>query len=93
MVKDFYHEKYYFESFAIDKKQYDFFIQQKNKNKVFIKEIEAYPITINLVKQTTNGLIEYIKNYIKVSIDNFDDIKKRICVNRDDNNSLMIYMS
>jgi hypothetical protein len=92
LVKEFYYEKSYFESFAIDKKQYDFFIQQKNKNKVFIKEIEAYPITINLVKQTTNGLIEYIKNYIKTSIDNFDNIKKRLCVNRDDNNSLMIYM-
>jgi hypothetical protein len=93
LVKEFYHEKYYFENFAIDKKQYDFFIQQRNKYKVFIKEIKAYPITIDLVKQTTNGLIEHIKNYIKSSIDNFDNIHKRICVNRDGDDSLMIYIS
>lgn len=93
LVKDFYHEKSYFESFAIDKKQYDFFLHTRDKNKVFIKEIEAYPITINLVKKTTNELINHIKNYIKLSIDNFDNIHKRICVNRDDDNSLMIYMS
>jgi glycosyltransferase involved in cell wall biosynthesis len=93
LVKDFYQIKSYFESFAIDKKQYDFFIQQKNNNKIFIQEIEAYPITIDLVKQNKSEVINYIQSYINSAIDKFDNIHKRICVNRDDNNSLMIYMS
>jgi hypothetical protein len=93
LVKHFYNEKSYFESFAIDKKQYDFFLQQKDNSKVFIEEIEAYPITIKLINHKKTELINYIQNYINSAIDNFDNIHKRICVNRDGLNSLMIYIS
>lgn len=91
LVKNYYNGANYFQCFAIDKKQYEFFLQQKDKNKVFIKEIETYPITIELIKNKS-GLINYIQNYINSAINKFDNIKERICVNRDDNKSLIIYM-
>ena len=93
LVKNFYNGENYFQSFAIDKNQYDFFLQQKDNSKVFIKEIEAYPITIDLIKQNKSALINHIQSYINSAIDNFNNIYKRICVNREGVNSLMIYMS
>jgi hypothetical protein len=93
LIKDFYHEKSYFESLAINKEQYDFFIAGRDKSIVFINEIEAYPITIKLKTHKTLELIDYIKNYINSVINNFDNIHERISVNRDGDNSLMVYMS
>jgi hypothetical protein len=66
-------------------------INNKELDKMSIKEIEAYPITIELSKSALESKIKYAKDYINIKIESFDNIKKRIPVNHDGPNSLTFY--
>jgi len=75
-----------FMNFILEKKNND-----KEFNKMTIKEIEAYPITIELSKSTLDLKIKYAKDYINKKIESFDNIKNRIPINQDGPNSLTFY--
>jgi hypothetical protein len=92
LIKNVYTDKHYFQSFVIDKKQYDLFIQGKDIDYKFIQEIECYPITIELIKKTNSERKNHIKNFINDAIDNFDNEDKRIPVNRNGHESFEIYL-
>jgi hypothetical protein len=86
-------QEYFFESIIFDINEYNFYLKNNMKefDKMSIKEIEAYPITIELSKSELDLKIKYIKDYINKKTESYDNIKNRIPINQDGPNSLMFY--
>ena len=59
---------------------------------IYITEIIGYPIIIEEIKKNVNELINDVKNKIDKSIQNYDDINKRLSFNRESKNILEIYL-
>jgi hypothetical protein len=59
---------------------------------IYITEIIGYPIIIEEIKKNINELINDVQNKINKSIENYDDINKRLSFNRESKNILEIYL-
>lgn len=92
--KSNYTENYWLESLLKDEEQYKFFIKNNEKqlNQIKISEVILHQVKIELVKMNTREKLDRIKYNINKQIEEYDDINKRVPVNRSGNNLLEMYI-
>jgi hypothetical protein len=83
---------YYFEHLILNKESYNQWLKLDKLDAYDIKEIECYPIIIDIIKKDNNTLINQVKDYINKKIEEYDDVKNRIAFNRYGDDSLEIYL-
>ena len=85
---------YHFSDYISDEKQLNFYQQNENKisDKIIIKEIESYPIIIEIKGMGPEALKNKIKHYINQKIKEYDNINDRIAFSREGSSSLTMYL-
>lgn len=93
------------EALITDQKTYDFYMSQAKyvvhsnnpadntvnpMDNIYIIEVTAYPITIQLLTKDPDTLLNQIKEYINTSIEKYDDISERIPFFHEDDNLLEV---
>lgn len=87
-------EKFTSEILLLDEDCYKYYIKFDNKmlDNIYINEITGYQINIKLVENNTIELIDNINKFISSLIENYDNIDKRHPFNRENYNSLELYL-
>jgi hypothetical protein len=87
-------QHYISEHLVFNQEDYNKWIKfhEKELDKIYIKEITGFYITIERVEQDVNGKIEGIKTYFNSLVENYDNINKRHPVNRMGQSSLQMYI-
>lgn len=84
----------HFSNYISDKGQFDIYYESNLNilDKIIIKEIESYPITIEVNGLGPEVLKNSIKQYINKKIGEYDNINRRIPFSREGANSITMYM-
>jgi hypothetical protein len=87
-------QHYISEVLILNKDRYDFYLKndQNELDKISINEITGYKITIKLIENNTDELLNNINKFFSSLIDNYDDINKRYPFNREGKKLLEIYL-